>query len=38
MDLAVDVPINPNGAIKNYDALEVRAFPQERKVLAVLFG
>jgi hypothetical protein len=38
MYLAFDAPINPNGAVKTHDALEVCAFPQKRKILAVLFG
>jgi hypothetical protein len=38
MDLAFDVSIDPDGAIKAYDALEVYALPQKRNILAALSG
>jgi hypothetical protein len=38
MYLAVDVSINPDGAIKTHDSLEVNTFSQERNILVALFG
>src|SRR4029079_2328783 len=36
MNLAFDAPINPNGSVKRYDALEVRPFPQKGKLFDVI--